>query len=77
MGRSYAGGPTGAELFSLELVAINTAFLLLSSLTFGLAMLQKQKKLLLLPVSQRLWRNFREDMKHAWDIFSKRVKNSV
>lgn len=44
LGRSYAGGPTGAELFSLELVAINTAFLLLSSLTFGFAMLNKQKK---------------------------------
>ena len=44
LGRSYAGGPTGAELFSLPLVAVNTAFLLVSSLTFGLAMLQKQKK---------------------------------
>ena len=43
LGRSYAGGPGGAELFDLKLVAINTAFLLLSSLTFGLAMLQKQQ----------------------------------
>ena len=42
MGRSYAGGPTGGELFDLKLVAINTAFLLLSSITFGFAMLQKQ-----------------------------------
>ena len=44
LGRSYAGGPGGAELFDLGLVALNTAFLLLSSITFGFAMLQKQKK---------------------------------
>ena len=44
LGRSYAGGPSGAQLFDLNLVAINTAFLLLSSITFGFAMLQKQKK---------------------------------
>jgi len=43
LGRSYAGGPGGAELFDLELVALNTAFLLLSSITFGFAMLQKQQ----------------------------------
>ncbi|WP_404299485.1 cytochrome o ubiquinol oxidase subunit III [Alicycliphilus denitrificans] len=42
LGRSYAAGPTGAELFDLPLVALNTAFLLLSSITFGFAMLQKQ-----------------------------------
>lgn len=42
LGRSYAGGPGGAELFDLKLVAINTAFLLLSSITFGFAMLRKQ-----------------------------------
>ena len=29
LGRSYAAGPTGAQLFDLTLVAINTAFLLL------------------------------------------------
>ena len=44
LGRSYAAGPTGKELFDLSLVAINTAFLLASSITFGFAMLQKQKK---------------------------------
>ncbi|MBP7352066.1 MULTISPECIES: cytochrome o ubiquinol oxidase subunit III [Comamonas] len=44
LGRNYAAGPTGKELFDLSLVAINTAFLLLSSITFGFAMLQKQKK---------------------------------
>ncbi|WP_234263598.1 cytochrome o ubiquinol oxidase subunit III [Hydrogenophaga sp. NFH-34] len=43
LGRSYAAGPTGAQLFDLTLVAINTAFLLLSSITFGFAMLRKQK----------------------------------
>ena len=42
LGRSYAAGPTGAQLFDLTLVAINTAFLLLSSITFGFAMLRKQ-----------------------------------
>jgi cytochrome o ubiquinol oxidase subunit 3 len=42
LGRSYAAGPTGAELFDLKLVAINTAFLLFSSITFGFAMLRKQ-----------------------------------
>lgn len=42
LGRSYAAGPSGAELFDLTLVAINTAFLLLSSITFGFAMLRKQ-----------------------------------
>ena len=44
LGRSYAAGPTGAQLFDLTLVAINTAFLLLSSITFGFAMLRKQHK---------------------------------
>ena len=44
LGRSYAGGPSGKDLFDLSLVAVNTAFLLLSSITFGFAMLQKQKK---------------------------------
>ena len=44
LGRNYAGGPTGAELFDLPLVAINTAFLLLSSITFGFAMLRKQQR---------------------------------
>lgn len=44
LGRSYAGGPTGAELFDLPLVAINTSLLLLSSMTYGFAMLTMQKK---------------------------------
>ena len=43
LGRSYAGGPTGAELFELPLVAVNTSMLLLSSITYGFAMLEMQK----------------------------------
>ena len=39
LGSSYAAGPGSKALFDLELVAINTAFLLLSSITFGFAML--------------------------------------
>lgn len=44
LGRSYAGGPTGAELFDLPLVAINTSFLLLSSITYGFAMIATDEK---------------------------------
>ncbi|MCM2456050.1 cytochrome o ubiquinol oxidase subunit III [Rhizobium sp. CG4] len=44
LGRSYAAGPSGADLFDLKLVAINTAFLLLSSITYGFAMLESEKK---------------------------------
>jgi cytochrome o ubiquinol oxidase subunit 3 len=44
LGRSYAGGPSGAELFELPTVALNTAFLLLSSITYGFAMLTSQRK---------------------------------
>lgn len=43
LGRNYAGGPTGAELFELPLVALNTAFLLFSSITYGFAMLESQR----------------------------------
>jgi cytochrome o ubiquinol oxidase subunit 3 len=44
LGRNYAGGPTGAELFDLTLIAINTGFLLMSSITFGFAMISAQAK---------------------------------
>jgi len=44
LGRSYAAGPSGADLFDLPLVAINTSMLLLSSITYGFAMLAMQKK---------------------------------
>ena len=43
LGSNYAGGPTGAELFDLPLVALNTALLLFSSITYGFAMLEMQR----------------------------------
>ncbi len=42
LGRSYAAGPSGADLFELPLVAANTAILLLSSITYGMAMIGMQ-----------------------------------
>ena len=44
LGRNYAGGPNGATLFDLPLVALNTGFLLLSSMTYGFAMLCMQQR---------------------------------
>ena len=44
LGRSYAAGPSGADLFELPLVAVNTSMLLLSSITYGFAMLEMQRK---------------------------------
>lgn len=44
LSQNFAGGPTGGELFDLPLVALNTAFLLLSSITYGFAMLQMQQQ---------------------------------
>lgn len=43
-GRSYAAGPSGADLFDLPLVAVNTALLLLSSITYGFAMISMQHR---------------------------------
>ena len=43
LGRSYAGGPGGAELFDLPIVAANTGLLLISSITYGFAMLEMQR----------------------------------
>lgn len=43
-GSSYAGGPTPQELFKLPLVAVNTAMLLFSSITYGFAMIAVQEK---------------------------------
>ena len=42
LGRGYAAGPSGADLFDLPLVAVNTALLLLSSITYGFAMIAMQ-----------------------------------
>ncbi len=39
LGTSFAGGPTPREIFELPLVALNTAILLVSSITYGFAML--------------------------------------
>ena len=44
LGRSYDAGPSGADLFDLRLIAFNTALLLLSSITYGFAMIAMQKK---------------------------------
>ncbi|HXA47493.1 MAG TPA: cytochrome o ubiquinol oxidase subunit III [Burkholderiaceae bacterium] len=44
LGRNYAGGPSGAEVFELPVVAVNTSLLLLSSITYGFAMLEMQNK---------------------------------
>jgi cytochrome o ubiquinol oxidase subunit III len=41
-GGSYAGGPGPSELFELPLVAVNTAMLLLSSITYGFAVIAMQ-----------------------------------
>ena len=43
LGRNYAGGPTGKELFELPVVAVNTAMLLFSSITYGMAMIAAQE----------------------------------
>ena len=44
LGRSYGGGPTGREVFELPVVALNTSLLLLSSITYGFAVLEMQRK---------------------------------
>ncbi|WP_232793259.1 cytochrome o ubiquinol oxidase subunit III [Caulobacter hibisci] len=44
LGRNYAAGPSGADLFDLPIVAVNTALLLFSSITYGFAMLSAQAK---------------------------------
>ena len=44
LGRHYAAGPGGAELFDLPLVAVNTSLLLLSSITYGFAMIAMQAR---------------------------------
>ncbi|MBY0560808.1 cytochrome o ubiquinol oxidase subunit III [Hyphomicrobium sp.] len=44
LGANYAAGPSPKELFDLPLVALNTSMLLLSSITYGFAVLEMQKK---------------------------------
>ena len=43
LGRNYAAGPGPAALFDLPIVAVNTSMLLLSSITYGFAMLSMEK----------------------------------
>ncbi|AQR75226.1 cytochrome o ubiquinol oxidase subunit III [Sphingomonas sp. LM7] len=40
---SYAGGPSPREIFELPLVAVNTGLLLVSSITYGFAMIAMQE----------------------------------
>ncbi|MFS4436580.1 cytochrome o ubiquinol oxidase subunit III [Paracoccaceae bacterium GXU_MW_L88] len=44
LGSRYGGGPGPKELFDLPLIALNTAMLLTSSITFGFAMLRMYAK---------------------------------
>jgi cytochrome o ubiquinol oxidase subunit III len=44
LGRNYAAGPSGADLFDLPLVAVNTGLLLFSSITYGFAMIAMQAR---------------------------------
>src|ERR1041384_2983416 len=44
LGNNYAAGPSPKDLFDLRLVALNTALLLLSSITYGFAMLSSYRK---------------------------------
>jgi cytochrome o ubiquinol oxidase subunit 3 len=43
LGREFAGGPTAQEVLELPTVAVNTALLLLSSITYGFAVLEMQR----------------------------------
>ena len=44
LSRRYAAGPSPASLFELPLIALNTSLLLFSSITYGLAMLEVEKR---------------------------------
>ncbi len=44
LGRNFAAGPSPADLFDLPVVAINTSMLLLSSITYGFAMLRMEQQ---------------------------------
>lgn len=43
LGRNYAAGPSPRDLFELPVVALNTSMLLLSSITYGFAMLEMER----------------------------------
>jgi len=62
LGRNYAAGPSGADLFDLRLIAVNTALLLLSSITYGFAMLEMDKDQAGTPLAKlRIARLFGDD----------------
>ncbi|HUW54102.1 MAG TPA: cytochrome o ubiquinol oxidase subunit III [Rhodanobacter sp.] len=44
LGGNYAAGPSGRDVFDLTGLAVNTAMLLLSSVTFGFAMLEMARE---------------------------------
>lgn len=44
LGHQYAGGPSGKDLFDIPGVALETAVLLFSSITFGFAMLGAERR---------------------------------
>src|SRR3546814_2469221 len=44
LGGSYAAGPAPKDLFDLKLIALNTAMLLFSSITYGFAVLQMRSE---------------------------------
>ncbi|MBA4284045.1 MAG: cytochrome o ubiquinol oxidase subunit III [Xanthomonadaceae bacterium] len=44
VGGNYAAGPGPKDLFELPLVAVNTAMLLFSSITYGFAMIEMQRR---------------------------------
>ena len=44
LGRNYAAGPSPRDLFELPTVALNTAMLLFSSITYGFAMLAMERE---------------------------------
>ena len=44
LSRRYAAGPSPADLFDLPLIGLNTAILLFSSITYGLAMLEVERR---------------------------------
>ncbi|QAU25441.1 cytochrome o ubiquinol oxidase subunit III [Dyella sp. M7H15-1] len=43
LGRDYAGGPSAAQVLELPVVAVNTTLLLLSSITYGFAVLEMKQ----------------------------------
>ena len=44
LGENYSAGPSGRDVFDLPALAVNTALLLLSSVTFGFAMLEMARE---------------------------------